>query len=82
MKLKSFAITVALAAFVAYTGSFLTVWTLPHQKDPYTFHDMKRGMGKVFSFTDDLRETRTSYRKTNEEIFADRVHSFDGPAER
>ena len=79
MIMKSLALTAILAVVVAYAGSFLTVWKLPHQQDPYTFHDMKRGVAKMFSFTDDLREARTSHRQDNENLFAHQVGSFNGP---
>ena len=67
--MKSLLLTAVLAAVVAYSGSFLTVWTLPHQKDPYTINDMKPAMRKIFQFTEDLRSARSESARKNNSLF-------------
>ncbi|NNC87962.1 MAG: hypothetical protein HKN82_05815 [Akkermansiaceae bacterium] len=74
--MKSFAITTLLAAFVAYAGSFLQVWVLPHQKDPYTIQNMKPGLRKVFDFTDEARSARIRTLYSHDARYPDRGTSF------
>ena len=70
MKSASYSLGALLA--LAFLGSFLALWKLPNQRDPFTYHDLSRKFAKVFSFEDDLRDAREEQREENENLFASR----------